>query len=282
MKVLSHSWKDRLAALVGRARRDLLISSPNVTREGTDLVAGNVTPTLRDSGHLSFVTDLSPMNICQRSTDPAAILSLSGHTGRTTIRHLPRLHAKVYVADNKVAIVTSGNLTAGGLLRNHEYGIEVTDTRLVRRIRRDISDLADLGALVTDNTLTAYCQAADELRGAFERQRKSTARTIKQHFEKTLRAAEDDLIRMRLAGGALHTVFARTIEYLLRQHGPLATTSLHPLIAAIHPDLCDDTVDRVIDGKRFGKKWKHAVRTAQQQLKKQGAVRLNGNVWKLT
>jgi len=188
----------------------------------------------------------------------------------------------VYVADDEAAIVTSGNLTAGGLLRNHEYGIEVTDTHLVRRIRRDISELADLGAVVTGATLTAYCQAADELRGAFERQRRSAARAIKQHFEKTLRAAEDDLIRMRLAGGALHTVFAQTIEYLLRKHGPLPTTSLHPLIATLHPDLCDDTVDRVIDGKRFGKKWKHAVRTAQQRLKKQGTVRLDGSVWQLT
>lgn len=282
MKVLSHNWKLRLAALVGRARRNLLISSPYATREGTDLVAGNITATLRDSGHLSFVTDLSPANICQYSTDPAAILSLGESTRRATIRHLPRLHAKVYVADDEVAIVTSGNLTAGGLLHNHECGIEVTDTRLVRRIRRDISDLADLGALVTRDTLTAYCQAVDELRGAFERERRSAARAIKQHFEKTLRAVEDDLIRMRLAGGALHTVFARTIEYLLRRQGPSTTTSLHPLIAALHPDLCDDTVDRVIDGKRFGKKWKHAVRTAQQQLKKQGIVRLDGNVWQLT
>lgn len=282
MKLLSHNWKNRLAALVGRARRDLLICSPYASRAGTDLVAGNVTSTLRRSGHLSFVTDLSPVNICQYSTDPAAILSLSQHTRRATIRHLPRLHAKVYVADDEVAIVTSGNLTEGGLVRNHEYGIEVADTRLVRRIRRDISDLAELGALVPSDRLTAYSEAANELRAAFEKQRRSAARAIKQHFEKTLRVVEDDLIRMRLAGGALHTVFARTIEYLLRTHGPLATTSLHSLIATLHPDLCDDTVDRVIDGKHFGKKWKHAVRTAQQRLKKQDIIRLHGNVWQLT
>ena len=282
MNVLSHKWKDRLAALVGRAHSSLLISSPYATREGTNLITGNITAALRSCGHLSFVTDLSPMNMCQRATDPGAILSLCKYTAHATIRHLPRIHAKVYVADNELAIITSGNLTAGGLVHNHEYGIEVTDTNLVRRIRRDISDLSDLGALVRSDTLAAYCHAVDELRAAFETQRRSTARAIKHHFDKTLRAAEDDLIRMRLAGGAMHTVFAQTIEYLLRHHGPLPTTSLHPLIAALHPDLCDDTVDRVIDGKRFGKKWKHAVRTAQQQLKKQGIVKLDGNAWQLT
>jgi len=54
------------------------------------------------------------------------------------------------------------------------------------------------------------------------------------------------------------------------------------MIEAIHPDLCDNSVDRVIDGKRFGKKWKHAVRTAQQQLKKQGLVRLANDRWMIT
>jgi hypothetical protein len=79
----------------------------------------------------------------------------------------------------------------------------------------------------------------------------------------------------------LHTVFARTIAFLLRRQGPLTTQQLHPLVQQLHPDLCDDRVDRVIDGKRFGKKWKHAVRTAQQQLKKAGAVALVDGYWRL-
>jgi hypothetical protein len=44
-------------------------------------------------------------------------------------------------------------------------------------------------------------------------------------------------------------------------------------------DLCDNTVDRVIDGKRFGKKWKHAVRSAQQHLKRQQKILLLDGVW---
>ena len=47
-------------------------------------------------------------------------------------------------------------------------------------------------------------------------------------------------------------------------------------VAAIHPDLCDDSVDRVINGIHFGKKWKHAVRTAQQSLKNKGTIVLEG------
>jgi hypothetical protein len=79
----------------------------------------------------------------------------------------------------------------------------------------------------------------------------------------------------------MHTVFAATILYLLARHGPMPTTELHPRVEAMHPDLCDNTIDRVIDGKRFGKKWKHAVRTAQQQLKKRGQIELVGEQWTL-
>ena len=77
----------------------------------------------------------------------------------------------------------------------------------------------------------------------------------------------------------MHTVFARTILYLLGQHGAQTTVQLHRMVEAIHPELCDNTIDRVIDGRRFGKKWKHAVRTAQQQLKKRGLVRYMGTNW---
>lgn len=79
----------------------------------------------------------------------------------------------------------------------------------------------------------------------------------------------------------MHTVFAKTIEYLLRRHGALSTVQMHPLIQRLHPDLCDDSVDRVIDGKHYGKKWKHAVRTAQQQLKKTETISLSDGLWTL-
>ncbi|MFM7830685.1 MAG: hypothetical protein ACKPJD_02800, partial [Planctomycetaceae bacterium] len=38
--------------------------------------------------------------------------------------------------------------------------------------------------------------------------------------------ATDDLIRLRLSGGAMHTVFAATIVFLLTKYGPLSTTRL--------------------------------------------------------
>ena len=80
----------------------------------------------------------------------------------------------------------------------------------------------------------------------------------------------------------MHTVFARTIAYLLGTHRQLLTVQMHRYIQELHPDLCDDSVDRVIEGKHFGKKWKHAVRTAQQALKKRKLVAYSDGLWRAT
>jgi hypothetical protein len=192
---------------------------------------------------------------------------------------LPRLHAKVYSADGQRAIVTSGNLTAGGLESNHECGVLLTDHAAVREVEESIRAYARLGARVDGATLDAVCDVTDDIRSAYREQIASATRATTRRLAAVLGQAHDTLIRARLAGGPTHGVFARTIEHLLRRHGPLSTQAMHPMIQQLHPDLCDDTVDRVIDGKRFGRKWKHAVRTAQQNLKKRGLIAQQDDKW---
>lgn len=179
------------------------------------------------------------------------------------------------------AIITSANLTMGGLQRNYEYGIRIHRPSIVSSVCEDMYGYSELGALVGLESLQTYCDIADRVRATYQKQRKSARRSIRWEFERELAAAQDQLLRLRLAEGPMHTVFAKTILYLLTRCGPLSTDQLHPQIKRIHPDLCDDTVDRVIDGKSFGKKWKHAVRSAQQQLKKKGLVGLEGERWTL-
>ncbi len=280
--VLQRNWKSHLAELLHNARTEILISSPYITRLGTDFISENVSSSVCVNGSPNILTDLSPLNICQGSIDPAALRSLVSEMPNTLMWHLPRLHAKVYIADRNRAIVTSGNLTAGGLALNYEYGMETSHTPTVQLIHHDITAYANLGANITNEQLATYCEIADQVRIAFRKQQTSVTRSIRQEFARALRGAEDELVRLRLIGGAVHTVFAKTILYLLSRHGPMATERLNSMVEMIHPDLCDNTIDRVIDGKRFGKKWKHAVRTAQQNLKKRGLITLGGGRWTVT
>ncbi len=277
--LLSTDWKAALSELVAHTRSHLMISSPFVTGEGIAFIMDNRGPGL-DS--VTFVTDLSPTNICDGSTDPNALAKLMSGVPNVILRHLPRLHAKVYVSDTRCAIVTSANLTIGGLQRNYEYGVKIPDPTVVASISQDISRYSELGALVGQDHLRVYCDIANRMRATYQNARNSVARALRSQFETQLVAAQDQLLRLRLAEGPMHTVFAKTIVYLLRRCGPLSTDGLHPRIKAIHPDLCDDTVDRVINGRSYGKKWKHAVRSAQQQLKKKGVVVLEQDRWILT
>lgn len=279
--VLQRRWKDDLATLVRNVKHDLLVSSPYITRVGVDCITDNLSPKVRSTGQIRILTDLSPENICFGSTEPFALLKISEDFQNTRVFHLPRLHAKVYVADHRCAIVTSANLTSGGMNLNLECGVLLAQKSLVSAVRDHITGYSELGALVSTERLKDYCRISETLRKAYRRERKNVAKSVKQEFRAALRVAEDDLIRARLAEGPMHSVFSKTLLYLLKLHGPLSTKELHPMIQTIHHDLCDDSVDRVIDGNRFGKKWKHAVRTAQQHLKKQDSIALLEGRWKL-
>jgi phosphatidylserine/phosphatidylglycerophosphate/cardiolipin synthase-like enzyme len=280
---LGEGWHARFDELIQAAESELLICSPFVSRRGIVALLSNLSTTLIESGSLILLTDLSPLAACQGATDPAAIADLAANVAATSVVHLPRLHAKVYIADSKRAIVTSGNLTAGGLFQNFEYGVESRDAAIVGEIASDIKGYAGLGAVLDRSRLERYREIAGRAHSAYELQKAAIDRAAKEEVARLINEAQDELISTQLSRGSMTSIFSGTILYLLKRHGPLDTEAIHPLVEQIHPDLCDNGVDRIINGRRFGKKWKHAVRTAQQRLKERGDVTLlEHGRWSLT
>ncbi len=276
---LERGWHKSLGELVEQASSTLLVAAPFISGEGSRVLVERLSPTIKATGRLHLLTDLNPAHVCDGSLEPAALGTIVDAIPVATLWHIPRLHAKVYVADHARAIVTSGNLTAGAFYRNVEYGVDICDSALVRTILDHFEVFQATGATVSREQLAKYVAAAAQLRETFLRQQKSASNAATKALREAMREAEDDLVRLRLAGGAMHTVFGGTIGYLLRRNGPMSTVQLHALVRELHPELCDDNVDRVIDGENFGKKWKHAVRTAQQNLKKKGEVTYADGIW---
>ena len=104
---------------------------------------------------------------------------------------------------------------------------------------------------------------------------------LRQEFEDHLENVSESVMQLRgKLGESTNSIFARTILYLLRGN-PMTTQDINERIRGIHPDLCNDGVDRVINGVRFGKKWKHSVRNAQQFLKRGGQVELVEGYWRV-
>ncbi|MFO7956845.1 MAG: phospholipase D-like domain-containing protein [Candidatus Brocadiia bacterium] len=282
IEMLTSPWVDAFESLVRRAESSLTICSPYIAREPCkkllDLLPGD-----DDDRRVSIlvVTDLSRDAVLSGATDIRAVCDLSREHKPLRLSFLPSVHAKVYVADTRAAIVTSGNMTWGGLCRNFEYGIHVTEQSQVQRIRRDVKQYANLGSNIGHERLAFLAELAREL-GEIRREADNEARQrVRREYDRRFAKFETEVIRARAAGRTPHAIFADAIMYLLRRRGPMRTVELHPLIQAIHPDLCDDSVDRVIDGEHFGKKWKHAVRTAQQHLKRAGKIELVDGRWRL-
>lgn len=274
-------WEHVFRDLILRVRRSLHIACPFLTRDAVQ----EVLTTLQRSGankacKLFVLTDLRPESILTGSLDVRSLLELKRCVKRTTLFYLPSLHAKVYVANGSEAVVTSANLTGAGLAQNFEYGVLLCQRTTVGEIVRDLEEYAQLGSVVGEHDLEELASATDDLKQLRRKAERSLERKFRKALRERLQASNITLLRTRARGKTTHGIFADTILYLLAR-GPMKTVDLHPLVKSIHPDLCNDSIDRVIDGVHFGKKWKHYVRNAQQFLKRQGRIYFDGERWRL-
>lgn len=275
-------WQERFESLVNHIREYGLIVSPYITAPPVERLVHILEKRgIASVVKLDVLTDFSTPHILHGSTDPAAIILLMDAIPYTRVTFLPRLHAKVYIADDSEAIVTSANLTEHGLSGNYEYGIRITDPACVRQIREDILAYGQLGNTVSRVEIERLAQIASDLKGMRQRIEREAGQKLLEAFRQRMGEAETELMEIRASGKTTNGIFADTIVYLLSKYGPMQTAELHPRIQQIHPDLCDDSIDRVIKGVHFGKKWKHYVRNAQQTLKRQGVIDFDGQRWYL-
>lgn len=114
-----------------RGCRRFTVSSPFVTSEMSDLLS-NVDPSAKC--RLLTRTKLADFALGVSDLDTLRELRALG----VRIRSHPLLHAKAYVVDSSVALVTSANATRSGMNMNLECGLAVRDSKIARRIERDI------------------------------------------------------------------------------------------------------------------------------------------------
>lgn len=279
-QLLRSPWSAQFDALLSQASTSLALCAPYVGRGPCDRIRARVLATALPEFRLSVLTDLSRDNILSGATDVSALAEVLRTCPGTDLRFLPSLHAKIYIADERCAVITSANLTDAGLFRNFEYGVLFDDRETVTAIKNDLLQYAILGSPISQHELDSLVTAVSELREIQKAAERSLKVKIRQEFNRRLKEIDYDLLRARAAGRTPHAIFAEAILLLLRKR-PMATSELNQAIQRIHPDLCDDSVDRVINGQHFGKKWKHGVRTAQVFLRRRGDIQLEGALWRL-
>jgi len=136
MKILTTPWKDDFLELVSRSKKSIKITSPFVKSNICDELINAKSST----SNIELITSFKLMNIYSGSLDIPAIETIINNKG--TVKNFPKLHSKVYLFDDIKAIITSGNLTYGGMLRNFEYGIYLDEKPIVKTIVDDFNLLS--------------------------------------------------------------------------------------------------------------------------------------------
>lgn len=257
------------------------MASPFITRRAMTWV-GDCLAKNASTQHLRVIclTNMRVESILTGSLELEGITHLSRAVPNFSVVHLPSLHAKVFVADDTRAIITSGNLTDGGLRKNCEYGVSFEAPDLVRKVREDFEGYANLGVPISIGEVQEFADELAGLRTAYQAQSRRLTREFSASFKTKIKNAEERVLQFRARSNTSQGIFRKTIIHLLAKQ-PLKTSELHPLIQQVHPDMCDDSIDRVIEGMNFGKKWKHGVRSAQQALKREGLIYFDGERWGL-
>ena len=206
------------------------------------------------------VLDISALKYLSEATDSAKLIALSS------------LHAKVFVADDTAAIVTSGNLTRSALDRNIEYGVLFHEPRHVRTVRTDMLSFARLGSRVDARLLATLLPLEAELRRVHADVAGSPEPACKRRFDEVMQRAKPVFASAHVGQRSAHAVFGDAIRFVLSD-GPRDTKVIQREVRQLLSALCDDNEYFFIRGERYGKAWMRRLRHAQQHLKKQGIVR---------
>jgi hypothetical protein len=281
VEMLLSPWDKSFLQLLDKTQQELLIASPFISRKPLEQIV-EAAQRQQQPFRVNLITNLAVDSLMNGFLDLEAVRFLAGSIPDTSITYLPSLHAKMYVFDDKAAVVTSANLTMGGLISNYEYGVVFREPKMVSQVRNDLMKYTSLGSRVSVEALSELSVAAQNLKVVRSEAEKSARSKLKEVLQQNIATAKYQLMKARAIGKTTNGIFSETILYLLERRGPLTTIDLNPFIQQIHPDLCDDSIDRVIDDVHFGKKWKHYVRNAQQGLKRKGLIDFDGKCWFLT
>lgn len=280
-RLLKSPFRETLSDLAGRARESLLIACPFIQSAEMEMICGRVKVSAVSPPQVRVLTQLRSGSVLDGSLQIGALVEAQRSLGPScTIVHLPRLHAKLYVADLAAAIVTSANLTKSGLDLNYEYGVLLTETELIAQLREDIESFSAVGSQIAPSDLQALENAGEELCREYEHTQRTVSGNAKRKFDRIVRRTDYKFLGTLVGPRTKNALFSEAISYVLR-YGPLSTEGIHRRVKDLLPDLCDDSRELIIRGERFGKAWKHDVRNAQQALKRHGRIAFSAGKWQL-
>lgn len=132
-EIIRSPWESTFLRLLNEAEARVYLASPFIKTQTASLIVKNIHPSV----DFRYINSFKLAHFHRGASDLEALRILEReHCKQKSIQSL---HAKLFVFD-KAAIVTSGNLTPGGLRNNIEYGVLIQGD-MVEQVRLDYLDI---------------------------------------------------------------------------------------------------------------------------------------------
>ncbi len=128
VEIIASPWEERLYDLAAGAKRSIRVAAPFVKEAAIVGLLDAMAPKCS----LTLITSFKLNYYHVGASDLSALEQVQAHGGQV-LNH-PPLHAKVYIFDDVQAVVTSGNLTFGGLRANTECGVWLKERTAVAQV----------------------------------------------------------------------------------------------------------------------------------------------------
>ena len=266
IRVLTRGWRDDLANVATAARNSLLVAAPYIKDDEAAWLCGQLRPGVAVLTLANLDTDA----VSSAALDVAALGRLAEASPASRLVALPSLHAKVYIADETAAIVTSGNLTRAALDRNIECGVLLDEPDPVRALRAEMQSFTRLGSELDPAALRDLAPIEAELRRTRAGAEAAGSPEARREFRRVLRSARPEFVSAPIGERTVPAMFADAVRFVLAR-GPLRQPDINEAVRALLPDLCRDDEQLIIKGEPYNSSaWKRRVRHAGQSLKARG------------
>lgn len=234
IKIITNPAREVFFDLVSTSNEQLF-ASPFVKTNIATMILENKPP----QSEISLLTSYRLNSFYRNSSDINALKSFLKNN--IDVRNYERLHAKTYIFDSQKAIITSANLTLGGLQNNYECGVLINDSNIVSKLKYDFLKMFTDNERVSVITEEILAVTEGILSNVPKEKKVQFEKSEKDLFPKVHYEPEDDLydggvetIREMLSGWRLDTfdvvsnipesVFELDRVYAYKQH----FQELHP------------------------------------------------------
>jgi len=144
IRFIQPPWENYFLTKVRESESSIFLISPYIKCSVAALISAVLQTKQNSNLSIKILTRIDIHDINEGASDLEAyeqLLQLSEHKGKElSMKYISNLHAKVYIFDNKSAIVTSSNLTPSGMKSNIEYGVEILNPYYIQQIRSEMNE----------------------------------------------------------------------------------------------------------------------------------------------